>query len=348
MSHALQDGLYLCAWPSVAAVAPPAAFVIGAFLGGHFFLPSDTFTSSVWILLYLVTVSSFSAALGVWTAAGYILMDMIYYDHQFFIYTTLGWHYPNLQRLVSRVPFLITYFLLFVLLSEIPIIARRLNGVTTSISAISRKALIQGLLIYFWMEAAPILIRPEYVWNNQLPDANAIAPMQEKGWLLAFAALFLSFVRGVIERRQEKCADVVRRRKELEDASEAAGPLKEHRVPTFWLLLAKTAATVFLLSGMLTEWWEIPILMAGAAFLYWKQNQATRPATQALLRRIPFAFRFIGATVIAYALGYGIVAIIGEHDTATFLPIILALTFSLVVFAFLIPKQKLIGPRDEA
>jgi hypothetical protein len=113
----LADGLYLSAWPRVAAIAPPLALLLGLLLGWLHFAPGETFTFSILVMALMLLVSNFSAALGAWLWLGYVVGD-------FFLFRRNIYSYSVLEQFVHvRVPLLIAYVLLAMLLVFIPLLS---------------------------------------------------------------------------------------------------------------------------------------------------------------------------------------------------------------------------------
>src|SRR5207248_2470773 len=142
-------------------------------------------------------LSAFSSAIGWWMCVGYAVGDFLLYKHYGYLYfqDSFVW-----QLVYARVPLLITYLLLAMLLVFIPLMSRGLSvqtlsrfprgGSIVNAAAVVLQALVQGALVWVWAHTVPTLIRPVYTWRGDNPTVEVMSPLQEHGWvLIGLAAL---------------------------------------------------------------------------------------------------------------------------------------------------------------
>jgi hypothetical protein len=54
--------------------------------------------------------------------------------------------------------------------------------------------------VYVWAKTVPLLIRPVFVWPGGVPTVEAIAPLQERGWVLVLILVAVAVGRVFLER----------------------------------------------------------------------------------------------------------------------------------------------------
>src|SRR5690242_1351342 len=72
LAIALTDGIYLAAWPWLAAVGPPLTFLIGFVPGSVHPSLAPTYTYSLPTMALMVAVAGFGSAPGGWLWVGYV------------------------------------------------------------------------------------------------------------------------------------------------------------------------------------------------------------------------------------------------------------------------------------
>src|SRR5215208_1722447 len=346
----LADGLYLSAWPRVAAIAPPLALLLGLLLGWLHFAPGETFTFSILVMALMLLVSNFSAALGAWLWLGYVVGD-------FFLFRRNIYSYSVLEQFVHvRVPLLIAYVLLAMLLVFIPLLSpwlRRQVLTHLHVPRIPRivinttlQAILQAVLVYVWVQAVPTLIRPVYTWQGGTPPIEAIQPLQQNGWVLVILAGLVGAMRMVLQYRAFGQHAVVQRAAQLRTALRESAPVRRE-LPLGIGVLLKAAFLTLLLSGLLTTWLQaIGLAVAWALIMLWRETVLPRlDGWLRLVSRVPLVIRLALSALISYFLGLQIVGAPWD-GTSTFLPIIIAMVISLAVCSLLTPGRAEAMPRQ--
>ena len=346
----LADGLYLSAWPRVAAIAPPLALLLGLLLGWLHFAPGETFTFSILVMALMLLVSNFSAALGAWLWLGYVVGD-------FFLFRRNIYSYSVLEQFVHvRVPLLIAYVLLAMLLVFIPLLSpwlRRQVLTHLHVPRIPRivinttlQAILQAVLVYVWVQAVPTLIRPVYTWQGGTPPIEAIQPLQQNGWVLVILAGLVGAMRMVLQYRAFGQHAVVQRAAQLRTALRESAPVRRE-LPLGIGVLLKAAFLTVLLSGLVTTWLQaIGLAVALALIMLWRETVLPRlDGWLRLVSRVPLVIRLALSALISYFLGLQIVGALWD-GTSTFLPIIIAMVISLAVCSLLTPGCAEAMPRQ--
>jgi len=360
----LTDGVYLSAWPLLAAVAPPLALLLGLCFGWLRFAPGDTFTWSITVMALMLVVSSFGAALGAWLWLGYVIGDFFLFKHpvsQFnhtsnvsaFNRTLLG------EILHVRVPLLQTYILLAVLLVLIPQLSSRLQGRITARwrqqprqarmkIAVVVTALLQGLLVYVWTQAVPILTRPLYIWSQygeesrvkyEGPPVEAMQPLITMGWVLIALAAIAGGVRVVLQNFASARPEMFNSVNLLRSGLMAVRQLS-WKLPAWAEILAPAVFITWMLSGLVANVQEAIALAAVLAFsIYARKTLLPRLTAYArLISPMPPKFRGIASLAITLLVGYFVpVAMWKGPYRNTWLPVLISVTLSLITFALLLP-----------
>lgn len=347
----LTDGFYLTAWRKVSAFAPPLSLLLGFLIGWLHFAPGNTFTFSIWVMALMLAISSFAAGLGAWLWLGYALGDFILFPHL----QNSDWLNLNAWIYV-RIPLILSYILLGILLVSIPLTSKGLRRLTlpgleeklpeltltqrrimTGIAAVIQAGLMAAL-VYVWTQAAPTLIRPVYTWQGNQPPVAAIQPLQVNSQILVVVAAILGVIRIVIEYQSLNNPSVKKRASVLQQVlTERAS---SRPFPVWIAVPIKAAFSTFMLSGILTGWQDaiiVGVLLLLAMLL--RESVLIRLDTRWInqICRVPLLLRIVVAFAINYFLAVKIVEVMW-NSTSTFLPIVISTILSFVVFALLIPN----------
>lgn len=235
---------------------------------------------------------------------------------------------PFLPAFVAR---LLSYWLLWLLAVEIPILIR------TSLVSLDRPEpgyrvlalVIAGgaglVLTWVWTQAMTMLIRPVFTWTDLLgPSYNAVAPVQEKGEVLAVIGALGAVAVSLIHLRFAPGWGLP-----------LFSPSETRRRP-LGLVPVAVVLTVFLFAGVITTILDL-LILAAAAIL-------ARPAALRLrriakadrwLERIPWVVRFGVAFGSAFVVASVIVVpLFPVQGGSEFLPIVLAQAVALIVYEF--------------
>ncbi|MDB9516439.1 hypothetical protein PN466_05625 [Roseofilum reptotaenium CS-1145] len=341
-SVVLADGIYLNHWKKLAAYAHPISLILGFLIGWLHFTPGNTFTYSIAIMAILMAISSLGAGLGSCLLFGYAVGDFFLFQH------------PTRSDIIQtfllvKIPLLLSYGLLSILLISIPLAAQGLRlqtvprlkqfGVLGLGVEAFLQALIQSGLVFVWTQAVPILIRPVYTWQGRTPPIQAIQPLQENGHILALFAAILGAFRIFLEYKSSFDTQITEQAEQLRD--DILRLENEHiSLPTVIVVLLKAVASTAMLSGMLSNWFEAIVLaasMAGVLLLREKTPKILLKWSN-LMNYIPVILRLIGATGLSYWLALIIIDAMWRGNS--FISIIISTLVGIIVFSLLIPNPQ--------
>lgn len=353
----LVDGLYLTAWPRVAAFLPPLALLLGLIFGAAHPGFRDVFSQSWPVLILAVLLGIFSGHLGALFLAGFAVGD-------FFLFHT-EWAYRGsfLRNLFQvRVPLLIEYGLLAFMTTGIALATKSLLAQLRPperLAAQARIALaVAGhlgltlLFVYLWMQVVPILIRPVFTWPGGSPPVDAMEILQRQGWPLlviaAIASLGRMGLQQLVARREKFTVTVDERERQLNNTTPLV-PLSAEVPPLARVAITSVWSTL-MLSGMLERWWEGLILLLVISALQLARAGIIVPAVlrpwAAQIRRVPLPWRLaIGVLVTSFVARVALGPALAR--TNSFRPILLLTIFALLVFYMLDPWRDDAQPLQE-
>ncbi len=342
LSMALAEGLYLAAWPRVAAFAPLIPLVLGLLAGWHRFGAEQVFTQSMLILSLAVVFGFLSSQMGALFVLGYAVADFFLYDH------------PALRgaglvgELQIRVALLITYMVLAMIAVAIPFSIRLLRAATPMpppdlpdlrlVVESAFSGIICAFLLFLYLQAVPLLVRPLFTWRGWTPPVDAIYLVQNRGWLLALTAFAVAVLHVVLEygaaahdpEAVEELADTL-------EARERLGILDRlPKVPR--LALASGAGTLFF-AGLLDSWSSALILFLGLISIEVGRSQlvARARAWSRTMEGIPVVIRLLAAFAVAYFFSTRLLANVSWGTS--FQPLVWALLISLPFVAIAFPGR---------
>lgn len=353
----LVDGLYLTAWPRVAALLPALSLLLGLFFGAFHPGFREVFSQSWPVLILAVLLGIFSGQLGALFLAGFAFGD-------FFLFHT-EWAYrgsfvSNLLRV--RVPLLIEYGLLAFMTTGIALATKsllaqlrppqRLAGQARVALAFAGHLGLTLLFVYLWMQVVPILIRPVFTWPGGTPPVDAMEILQRQGWPLLVIAGIASLGRmglqQLVARRKELLETVDARERQLNKTTPVA-PFSA-RVPLLGRVVLTSVWSTLMLAGMLERWWEGVILLLVMTALQLARGGIIEPA---ILRgwarqmgRVPLPWR-LAAGVLLISVVARVVLGPALLRTNSFRPILLLTIFALFIFYLLDPLREEARPARE-
>jgi hypothetical protein len=246
---------------------------------------------------------------------------------------------------------LISFYLLWLLVVEIPVVGRMVPAVVMDsdrpanpnvrkLVAIASTAVAVGLMTWIWTQAAGLLIRPVFTWSGlSSPTYDAIANLQVNGMLIVLVAAGLAAAMGIL-RLQKPSGEALGDPSftDFEDfdldqfeaePSEGLGLIGQ---------LGKHLLAVFLLGGLMTGFLDLAII-GGVALL--SQPVASRvlrnDRLRRLLRGIPWVLRFVAGFGLTYVIGYVINTVRYEPLAGSeFFPLVLTVAFGLLIFQVLL------------
>jgi hypothetical protein len=340
----LADGAYLAAWPVVGAFAAPASLMMGFLCGATSGYARPTYTCSLTMMSAILVPGSLSAALGILVVLGYAVGDTMFGQH------LAATAYPLLD---VRVPLLISYVMLAVLVLFIPLRSNSLRRATivlgkpashfrVMISALLLAA-IQGALVYAWTQSAAILIRPLFTWNKDVPPVQAIVSVQKHGWILALIAAALGFARILATSAAVNSPRVREITRRLLPLLRMQRDTLQARLPSAVMIPIGGGFATLMLSGLLRSWTQAFSTASVLILLYLFRNAfATHFAgTVRAISRVPILLRVILATIVSYLVALAVIAPGFQRASAidTFVPLLAAIGLSLLIATFILPAE---------
>jgi hypothetical protein len=353
-AFALIDGLYVTAWPWVAVLASPAAIVLGVTLGQERWGYVNVFTESLPLMSLAAVLGTLGGHYGFLFLSGFVVGDF-FLGRTLWDCSIMGSSCPEFglfrHLVIVRVPLLISYGLLAWLVFKIPIATKillaqlalpdRISRHNRFLVAIVGHAVVTGVLVYFWVNAVPVLVRPVYTWWNVMIPPGAIIPLQTQGMVLVWVAVGTSFLRMVLQGlaafrpELESRVDVHRR---------TLASYSEHRsvgrvLPPWIRAVCAAAWTTLLLAGMLQSWLEAAAL-GGLITVLVAAHRRLIPVPLGpwprIIERVPLLFRLAVGILIAHYGGQSVIAA-QMHATDSFRPIVLITGLGLLIFFLLNP-----------
>lgn len=340
---ALTDGLYLTAWPPVAAFLPPFVLLLGLFFG--WLHPGFTvFSESRMLLLLATLLGVLSGHLGALFLAGFAFGD-------YFLFYPAWMYTGNVPlNFLYRFALVIEYALLGMLTIQIPLMTKALLAQFYFVAKLGRgfsvlfafigHVLLTAVLVYLWGQAVPVLIRPVYTWSGRQPPVSAVVILQNAIWLLLVVAALASIARMALQVfvalspvHSERLAAF-----ETEIIKDDSKPLTE-RLPKVLRALLAGAWGALLLSGMYEIWLE-GVVVGFVIFCL----QAARlgvilvplGAWARWMAKVPLVIRLGIAAGIVYFLAD---LILPQMRGGSFRPILILTVIALVLFYFLSPES---------
>jgi hypothetical protein len=340
--RALTDGAYLVAWPSIASVAPLVALVLGLALGWHRPESWTAPTESILVMVLLVIVAGFGAALGAYLTFGYAIGDFILRAHP-----AGGHRWYGLYALTHvRAPLLIAYVLVAALAVLVPLGSHQLSapgalGIrrpTPQSPRVQRiaHAVIIGLFTAAWMLTAPILVRPLFTWQGHEPPPVVLPKI---AWVLPFIAAVVALTRDHLESMAATDGAYAQFQADARRTRRAVPPRTKRILPTELSIVLGAACGTFLLSGLLRSPTDAVLLASVlilVAILGGVFGRAKAWTTS--LSRVPVVPRLAVAAVLGAVAARAVIAAL-QHESPAFLAMAVALGASLSISAAMLADR---------
>lgn len=343
LSMILVDGLYLAVWPRVAAFAPLLSLFLGLLAGWFRFGAVSVFTQSIVILFLVIILGFISSQLGFLFVFGYAILD-------FFTNPALEYGDP----VQMHIALLITYAALIMIAVGLPYFIRLLRvqmllRVQTSMPTLNMpdtrlvesafSGIISAFLLFLYLQAVPILIRPLFTWQeySSPPPVDAVSLIQNQVWLFALIALIVAVLRVIVEHK----ASVI----DHEAIDEFVAPLEQtdqlgflERLPNYMKLVLVGGTSTLLVAGMLDAWIDGVILFLGLLSIgvvriflamrggVWSRTMEKIPTILRLLIVLAAAYYF--SSLLLANLTWGI----------AFQPLLWALLISMLIMSIAFPE----------
>lgn len=342
------DGAYLSNWSVMGGVIWPGALLIGFFLGwrhlGYGGAGEITYLYSAFTVVAMVLVSQLGAALGIAVWLGFVLGDLSW------VTSPEGLQTPLLGRLAARL--LVDVFLAGVLIG-VPVaargLARRLVGQPAAADAFPTAALVQAVaafvLVYLWAMSTAVQMQPAFTWQGMTAMTHGLYnEVTREAWAYGAAAAYGSALRSVAEALAAHRPGQAARAAELRRALAAAR--RPRSVVGSLIGAAVKAALLSLLFATYFTSWTF-------AFVVWSAL-----AGVLVLREVLFNWMGLGASlrgavpaVVRFPLAFFLAFLASKltvemfWDTRSFMPMLLCVMLSIIIYAALLPERAAAKPR---
>lgn len=353
------DGLYLIVWPRFAALLPLILVITGCLLGAFHPGYERVFSESLMVVLLIVGLGTISANLGLCFLIGYIVGDFFVFHDEWLHRSSLWQHILKI-----RVPLLIKYALMGLILVQLPLLVKGLLAsvrpprwmpVWASFStAIIGHMVLTVILVFLWTQAVPQLIRPVFTWPSGSPTRDAMEVLQLSFqsvlWFAAIASLFRMSLQtlttvnlGLRDSLDEWAWRLVR------EEEPKPGPLaKLGFVKGLWGGIWLT----LILSGLYESWNDVLQIFMTVTVLHLAREKVIKIPLGPLpywMWKIPLLVRLAIATGIVAGIG-SLVLEQMLRRTSSFQPIMLVTIIGLVVFFLFttVDEKTEESPKDHA
>ncbi len=375
LSETWADGIYLTAWPMVAALAPLLLLLFGLLEGASHWslLINDTipslgevplaFTQLLPLMVLTAAVSALSANLGLALVLGYALGDFLISGFRLTyaqgassaLDPVQSFVYLHLAQLIS--------YVLFLLLVVTPTLSSRylvprLGWLTkgqepaSTLARVGALMIIQGALVYLWTLCTPLLIRIFWAWTDNEPPLSAAYYLQEQGWWVVAAAVVGVAVREWLAHRARRNPVVTQRIERQASALRAADTHRafSRRLPSYIRAILAAGVLTLLLSGFISSflWGVITflfllfILIARTTLL---PSLAPWKKWVGMITHIQLVYRLLAGAVITSILPWPIISFYETQPIAyirtseSFLPVLISVGISLLIMTALVPLE---------
>jgi hypothetical protein len=340
LSAAWADGVYLTAWPRLAASLSIFAALTGCALGAAHWSPyvigdgsvASTgpiivFAQSLPFLFVAVILGALSAHLGIMLTIGYVVGDYLIAGP-----AAVTWGYNSAWPMFvgQRLPLFLCYWLLYILAARTTIMATTLaasalrsvrgTDAPAKILRVGTTAIFQILIVYAWTLAAPMIFRVLWIWTGRGSSPITVPYYQHitTPWLpLAAGASVIG--RGILMQRSLSRPQIARRLRRLLYLSRYADaePAFSRRMPLWPRVIVAAAALTFLISGLLLSFeYAAAMFLAFAAILLARAVVLPKftiwTAWARIAARVPLAARLAAGTVLVFLISRFVVAVPGS------------------------------------
>ena len=348
----LSDGQYLSASPNLAVIVPTAAFLAGLLSG--FLHPDAIFTASMPLTALLLLFACFGSGIGWYAWLGYMIGDLPNLIPATAVVTA---RYGGLATALP-IGHVYAYLVLAMLIVAVPIGARSLSVATSRaipggdnlvIQVLLGAALMAGM-VFLWCLAMPILVRPVYLLEGISPTVVSVATIQESsGLVLIVESAVLGGIRAFLGRAATRFDSFNQTALAFSEATARSRSLSDS-VPTVIRLAARAVLTVLLLLGLMNSPADSAIAFVGvlatlllASLVIPRLTGFTR-----LLERIPIVARLVAGFVVAFIVGYIVIAPFFE-TYMSMIPILISVLLGFAVMLILVPEGAiLLIPKTDA
>lgn len=357
LGYTLLDGLWAGTVRLLGALATPALFAAGLWIGwqhpGFETVPSE----SLALLVVFVVVGVAGAQLGAALLGGFAIGSFFLAERAWaFTAREVAGHdwwggEVGAHLLRVRLPLLISFGVLATVLVKLPLgskaLARALVpgdraplALRIAIALVAQVA-FTAVAVYLWALAAPVLLRPVWSWVGDLPTVAAMQPLQEDAATLARVGALAAAARLALQAALVGVAPLAARASVLE--AELREPLAKaplyDRLPAGVRALVTAGLTTVLLAGLCSTWTDAALAFGAVAFFQLARTGALplpiSPWVQAM-NRIPVLLRFAAGILVVYLVGQWFLPD-RVRSAEDFRPQLVFLLIGLAIFFVLIP-----------
>jgi hypothetical protein len=367
------DGHYLNALGPAAGLLPLLALVVGVGAGARGWWFDIAVTENRTLIIGLLVLGVVSTSMSIHWLAGFVVGDFFVCHTQWWRSPPEAWledfipgffEFPPVASFVyDRVPLIIQYLLLALLMVGVPFAARMIVASFASrivgspgprlfiLAALTAVAVF--VFARFWSVAAPHVVRPLFTWEpvwegDTQPPAGAVVPIQDNATIgRAAAAAMLArfaFVEFASRRRWMRLRMAAieialdTRLADRDDQPPNAGRLSWPR-STRRALLAGLVSTL-LVAGLVESLFTgliVFAVFAGARLLRHETVPLPTRGWRQAMDQIPTALRFAAGMLVVHGLASAMVAPTFQQGEATFETLIWPMLAGIVIMAIIVP-----------
>jgi hypothetical protein len=358
LAAATVDGHYVAVRPLLGLLAPPLALLAGLLVGAVHPGFEDVYTEALWLLMLVAVLGGLSGALGLYFTVGFALGDLFLGDHP-------EWRFVRVDDLETFAglygSLLISYALMGLLAVGVPIAAKSLAAdfapPPTSprslrlLVALGAYVFVTGVLAFSWVQTAPLLVRPVFVWSGGAPTVPAIASMQESGGLIVLVAVLAAAARIAVQAwlagqaltaARGGAAPAGARLIAIEARFRTSEPVVPalSRLPLALRLAGRAALLTILLSGLYSAYWQAGVtfvVLLGAQVLASPLVQIRMGAVGRFINRVPRLVRLLVVLVPVYLIATPVMQFFLDRNETSFIPFLLVTIVAAVLMTLLSP-----------
>lgn len=359
LALALSDGQFLLGWRVPAGALALGVLVVGFAFGALSLGYDAVFTESLTVVCVAALLGALATGLGVAFLAGFVVGDFFIAHRTWLHQPVFGADGPLDAGLLAgliriRVPLLIAYMLLAVLVVGLPTLTRALLRGLPGTERLPRdlayamvgtlSAVGMAWLASLWANGGAAIIRPVYTWVASSVATSAVETLQRRDGWIAAAAVVGVVIRSArlyaLERGWAPADQVTRRLAEVQRAL-PDGPTLVERVPPVLAAVASSLVVVMFFAGVLDGWITAAIMFATLLVLR-LLRVGVLPLRldpwRRLMQRVPLLLRLVAAFLLVSALGR---VFAGARSDDDFSAVALFVTVSVVCMYLLVPGPPL-------
>ncbi len=356
------DGLVWLRYPFFSLLMPMGLCALGLLVGFTSLGYEMVFSESLTLLMVAAFVGTLSARFGASLLIGFVVGDLA---RRYTILKTLFDAFTKPDTSVASAlvdvsrqvfPLAIQYGLLSWLLLTTSQLTKQLltqpwllriraKSLRTAILIVLYVIVNVGL-VFLWINAVPVLIRPMFTWQGSSPPVNAMSALQTQSIYILTLVAMASALRislQVMAASRESWSVYL---KPVEDRiNQQLSATFNGSVIKEWLIIPLRAAwSTLLLAGMYSSWFDA-IAMTGLIITLQVVRLLRVPMLPPKLARLPLLLRWIVAMTLSYTISQWFLA----HSWGeSFRPFLLMTAVTLIIFHVLTPSSRAMQRQEHA